>query len=633
MAYWQLGCGAWGAVRRALVRLLALIAFSGGAAHAADSLYIVAKVTVDATAQDAVAAKAKGMEDAERNALNVVLKRLVPLSAYAQLPDLSSQDVEDLIEGVSIRSEQNSNTRYLASLDVSFNSQAVKQLLDSQNIAYSEARAEAISILPLVLDGASVKREGAEGWQQAWESVDLANSVTPATTLRPRADLAAATIKSVLGGDAQAFALMQSAYSYGPLVIAVAEIDGGKFVTRLVGADSVGPINYGHSDVIAGGNAKDAAKGAAAVAFGIIENRWKVDTGPDPGADRGPYPGPGRSRPDAANRQRRGAAQRRSHGRVHRAQELAGDQGAADAGRRNPGARGQRAVGSRCLDHLRLCRLARQIADRAWPKRIRPGRERWNLRTPREIGRRGASAPGHSSISNLLKSPVGRLAMHPRLVGLREERLVNIPNSLTLGRIVLVPLVVWLIITHEMLPAFLLFLLAGLSDAADGFLAKRYGWNTELGAYLDPIADKALLVSIYVTLGLAGQLPAWLVIAVVSRDILIVGAVVLSWMLSRPLMMKPLLISKANTFSQIVLAGLVLAELGLGLGLEGLVALLIWVTGTLTIVSAAAYFLSWLRQMASYEPQSKQVPWRKRDGVEHAPSERVPADRSGARAS
>ena len=106
---------------------------------------------------------------AERNALNVVLKRLMPLSAYAQLPDLSQQDVEELIEGVSIRSEQNSNTRYLASLDVSFNSQAVKQLLDSQNIAYSEARAEAISILPLVLDGASVKSEGAEGWQQAWE--------------------------------------------------------------------------------------------------------------------------------------------------------------------------------------------------------------------------------------------------------------------------------------------------------------------------------------------------------------------------------------------------------------------------------------------------------------------------------
>jgi cardiolipin synthase len=187
--------------------------------------------------------------------------------------------------------------------------------------------------------------------------------------------------------------------------------------------------------------------------------------------------------------------------------------------------------------------------------------------------------------------------------GFWKECYVNIPNSLTLLRIVLVPLVVWLIITHEMLAAFLLFLFAGLSDAADGFLAKRYNWNTELGAYLDPIADKALLVSIYVTLGLAGQLPVWLVIAVVSRDILIIGAVVLSWMLSRPLSMQPLLISKANTFSQIVLATLVLAELGLGLGLEELVQFLIWVTGALTILSAAAYFIEWLRHMASYEPR------------------------------
>ncbi len=275
MTYWQLGCGAWRAAGRAIRCSLALIALLGGQAQAADSLYVVAKVTVDATAQDAVAAKAKGMADAERNALNVVLKRLMPVSAYAQLPDLGEQDVDDLIQGVSIRSEQNSNTRYLASLDVSFNSAAVKQLLDSQNIVYSEARAEAISILPLVLDGASVKSEGAEGWLQVWESLDLANSVTPAMILRPRADLTAETVKSVLGGDAQAYALLQSAYSYAPLVVAVAEVDGGKVVTRLVGADSVGPINYGHSDPITG-NAKDAAKGAAAVAFGIIENRWKV---------------------------------------------------------------------------------------------------------------------------------------------------------------------------------------------------------------------------------------------------------------------------------------------------------------------------------------------------------------------
>ena len=189
---------------------------------------------------------------------------------------------------------------------------------------------------------------------------------------------------------------------------------------------------------------------------------------------------------------------------------------------------------------------------------------------------------------------------------------MNIPNSLTLLRIVLVPFVVWLIITHQMQAAFLLFLLAGLSDAADGFLAKRFGWNSELGAYLDPIADKALLVSIYVTLGFAGHLPVWLVIAVVSRDILIVGAVVLSWMLSRPLSMQPLLISKANTLAQIVLAGLVLAELGVGLGLHELVSFLIWITGALTILSAAVYFWQWLGHMASYEPMPQPLPPRQR---------------------
>jgi cardiolipin synthase len=180
--------------------------------------------------------------------------------------------------------------------------------------------------------------------------------------------------------------------------------------------------------------------------------------------------------------------------------------------------------------------------------------------------------------------------------------LVNIPNTLTLGRILLVPLLVWLIIDQEMLAAFLVFLLAGLSDAADGYLAKRYGWHTELGAYLDPIADKALLVTIFVTLGLAGHLPVWLVIAVVSRDIFIVGAVVLAWMMSRPFTVKPLLISKVNTCLQITLAGVVLGQLGLELGLDNLIWVLVWMTGTFTILSAGAYFWAWVRHMASYEP-------------------------------
>ncbi|GFO83160.1 CDP-alcohol phosphatidyltransferase family protein [Methyloceanibacter sp.] len=195
---------------------------------------------------------------------------------------------------------------------------------------------------------------------------------------------------------------------------------------------------------------------------------------------------------------------------------------------------------------------------------------------------------------------------------------MNIPNTLTFARIVSVPLLIWLIIDQDFFAAFVVFMLAGISDAADGYLAKRYGWRTELGAYLDPIADKALLVSIYVALGAAGHLPVWLVIAVVSRDVLIVGAVVLAWMMSRPVKVKPLVVSKVNTFAQISLAGLALAKLGLGLGLDGVVNVLIWVTGGLTILSAIAYFWGWLRHMMSYEPAPPEPQRRRRSREKRA---------------
>ena len=100
---------------------------------------------------------------------------------------------------------------------------------------------------------------------------------------------------------------------------------------------------------------------------------------------------------------------------------------------------------------------------------------------------------------------------------------MSIPNLITLARIILVPIVVWAITSGEMLVAFALFLVAGITDAVDGFLAKRFHMASELGAYLDPLADKALIVSIYVALGIAGALAIPLVILVVSRDIMIIS--------------------------------------------------------------------------------------------------------------
>ncbi len=174
---------------------------------------------------------------------------------------------------------------------------------------------------------------------------------------------------------------------------------------------------------------------------------------------------------------------------------------------------------------------------------------------------------------------------------------MSIPNLVTLCRILLVPVVVWAITAGEMRFAFILFVAAGVSDAIDGFLAKRFGMTTELGAYLDPLADKAMLVSIYVALGIIEAVPRWLVILVVSRDIMIVGAVILSWVVDKPLPLKPLLVSKLNTVAQIALAAVVLAAIGFHFNADFAILALIALVGVLTLLSIAFYVRSWMRHM------------------------------------
>ncbi len=177
---------------------------------------------------------------------------------------------------------------------------------------------------------------------------------------------------------------------------------------------------------------------------------------------------------------------------------------------------------------------------------------------------------------------------------------MSIPNLITLGRIILVPVVVWTIILGEMRAAFFLFLAAGISDAVDGFLAKRFRMASELGAYLDPLADKALIVSIYVALGIAGALPISLVILVVSRDIMIISGFMLSWLVGKPMPIKPLPVSKANTVAQIFLATLVLAEHGFGFDAALASTIAVGLVAILTLLSVAFYLAEWLRHMNSF---------------------------------
>jgi cardiolipin synthase (CMP-forming) len=180
---------------------------------------------------------------------------------------------------------------------------------------------------------------------------------------------------------------------------------------------------------------------------------------------------------------------------------------------------------------------------------------------------------------------------------------LNLPNLITIARILLVPVVVWAIASREMRVAFLLFLVAGVSDAVDGFLAKRLGMTSELGAHLDPLADKVLIVSIYIALGITEAIPRWLVILVVWRDLMIIGGVMLAWFLGKPVRVKPVLVSKLNTVAQIVLACLVLGSLAFRVEIATTQNVVMAVVAVLTLASVGFYMREWVQHMGAAEPE------------------------------
>jgi len=168
-------------------------------------------------------------------------------------------------------------------------------------------------------------------------------------------------------------------------------------------------------------------------------------------------------------------------------------------------------------------------------------------------------------------------------------RTLNIPNFITLTRLLSVPLIVSLILSQQLTAAFYLFALAGLSDALDGFLARIFKARTLLGAYLDPIADKALLVGVYAALGRVGLIDLWVVVLVIFRDALIVGGILLLSLLKGEVNMKPLLISKINTVIQLSFALFVLGQGNAVFGVPNASLYIGYIVAMTTVLSGATY--------------------------------------------
>lgn len=176
----------------------------------------------------------------------------------------------------------------------------------------------------------------------------------------------------------------------------------------------------------------------------------------------------------------------------------------------------------------------------------------------------------------------------------------DIPNLISILRILLVAPTVYYLLNQNYKPALVLFFVAGMSDGVDGLLARHFKWQTRLGAILDPIGDKLLLVGCYLALGWLGQLPVMLVILVISRDVVIVTGAVLYHLLIEEVPIQPVMISKINTVLQISLVVLVIYA-GSGLALSSLVSpalieSLIWLVYATTLASGMVYVLAWGRR-------------------------------------
>lgn len=168
----------------------------------------------------------------------------------------------------------------------------------------------------------------------------------------------------------------------------------------------------------------------------------------------------------------------------------------------------------------------------------------------------------------------------------------TLPNLITLARLGAVPATVWLMLTQRLETAFVVFTLASLSDAVDGWLARTCNSRSTLGALLDPVADKALLISVFVMLAVISALPEWLAILVVGRDLVILGGLALLWVLGVRPAIQPLWLSKLNTCAQMALAAVAMFWVAFLPGDDAPVVALIWLTAATTVASGTAYVAS-----------------------------------------
>jgi hypothetical protein len=262
----------------------AALAFVTGAlpvSAASAKVYTIANYPVDATAKDAVTAKEKAHADGQQAALGALLKRLVPVTAYNRIDALKWLRAADYVDGVAIRSESNSSTRYIASLDFSFQADAIRGVLQREGVPFVEEQSSRMVLVPVMAEmsakGTTYRPAGAN-WTQVWKGLDLDNTLTPLRIEALAPSIHDDVIAATLNGDDSAERTLTNEYKADFVLFAVAEVDaaGKELNVTLAGIDPAGLLSWRRSYRVADGDVAYAMELAAVVTQGVLEGRWKV---------------------------------------------------------------------------------------------------------------------------------------------------------------------------------------------------------------------------------------------------------------------------------------------------------------------------------------------------------------------
>lgn len=273
-------CGRLNTILRSLL-LLAVVFVPFGRVLAAESpVFTVANYPVQAQAKDAVTAKRLAIEDGQTAAFKSLLKRIVPVTAYAGLDRVKAVQPSKYISGMSVRSEQNSSTQYYASLDFSFSANAVRDLLQREGVPFVDEQAPSLTLVPVIIPSqGGAPAQGANNWASVWSGLDIVNTVSPLRVTGWKGGLPANTLQQLKNdGAGEAMRHLASAYGGERVVVAEAEVDkaAARLHVTLSGRDAAGPIAWKHSYRISDGDVAYAMEYAAVVSLGVLEGRWKA---------------------------------------------------------------------------------------------------------------------------------------------------------------------------------------------------------------------------------------------------------------------------------------------------------------------------------------------------------------------